>query len=158
MSVCGKLLVLGFSEVKRGNNSRGAKVEHLCYSFAELIVGILACSECINKNGNGLCYADCVSNLNFALFGKSCRNDIFRNITRRVSCGTIDLRRILSGESAAAVTSVAAVCINDYLTSGKSAVALRSANNETSRRVYIILGVFVEKLCGNPNNPGDLRT
>ena len=46
--------------------------------------------------------------------------------------------------SAAAVSCVAAVCINDNLSACKTAVAHGSAYNETTSGVYEILCIFVK--------------
>ena len=149
MAISGKLLVLGLAEFECGNDSCGTKVKYLVYSFADLFVAYLTCAEGVNKYGYGSCNTDSVCKFNFTLFSKACSYDILCNISCCVSCGTVNLCRVLTGECAAAVTSISAVCINDNLTSCKTAVALRSAYYETACGVYIVLCIFIEEFCGN---------
>ena len=59
------------------------------------------------------------------------------------------LRRILTAECTAAVTSRAAVGVYDDLPSGQTAVTLRTADNKATGGVDEILGVFVQQFCRN---------
>ena len=65
-------------------------------------------------------HTDGIGELDFAFIGKACRNDIFRYITGRIRCGTVNLGAVLSGKSAAAVPGISAIGIYNNLTAGKS--------------------------------------
>ena len=66
----------------------------------------------------------------------------------RVRCGTVDLGGILAAECAAAVTGISAVCIDDYLTAGNAAVAVRAAGDESAGGVDMIFCILIEHICG----------
>ena len=99
----------------------------------------------IDHHRNRIGNADRVSELDQATIRESGGDDVLRNVTRHVSSRTIDLRRILSGESAAAVRRIAAVSIDDDLAAGQAGVALRAAGDKPAGRVDVILRVFVEQ-------------
>src|ERR1700722_17806269 len=80
-------------------------------------------------------YPDGVGKLNRASVSETCRNDVFGQITRRICRGSVDLGWVLAGKGAAAVRSRAAVSINDDLSTGQAAIAVRAANEEFTRRV-----------------------
>src|SRR5699024_8024231 len=67
-----------------------------------------------------------------------------------VSCGVcrraVNFCRVFAAERSAAVARVSAVCIDNYLSSGKSAVALRSADYKPSGWVNIVNRVVIQKL------------
>src|ERR1051325_5628198 len=90
--------------------------------------------------------ADRVGELDRATIRESRGNDVLRHVARHVSRGTIDLRRIFSGEGAAAMRRVAAVSVDDDLSSRDARVTLWSTSHETSGRIDVILRVFVEQL------------
>src|SRR5205085_2292662 len=68
----------------------------------------------------------------FTLRGEAGRNNILGNIARHVGSRAIDLGRILAAEGAAAVASSTAVGIDNNLTAGQAAVAVRSAFKEAA--------------------------
>src|SRR5439155_13181823 len=76
-------------------------------------------------------------------------DEILGDVAGHVARGAVDLRRIFSGETAAAVTPTAAVSVDDDLASGQARVALRTADDEASRRIDVKHGVLVEKLRRN---------
>ena len=67
---------------------------------------------------------DCVGKLDLAFVGKTCCYDILCYVTCCISCRTVYLCTVFSGESSAAVTTCSTVSINDDLTSCKSAVTV----------------------------------
>ena len=93
--------------------------------------------------------ADRICNLNLASVRQTCRNYVLCRISCRIAGASVNLCCVLAGECAAAVSCVAAVCINDDLSSRQTAVAVGSADNESSRRVYIYLCVCVNQVLRN---------
>src|SRR5205823_6490964 len=71
--------------------------------------------------------------------------DVARHVARRA----VDLRGILPRERAAAVTSAAAVGVDDDLAAREPRVALWSADDEAAGRVDVKDGVFVDELGRN---------
>ena len=86
---------------------------------------------------------DCIRQLDLALVSQSCCYDILCNVTCCICCGTVYLGAVLSGECAAAVTCVATVGVYDDLTSGKTTVSVRSADNETASWIDKELGILI---------------
>ncbi len=90
---------------------------------------------------------DCVGKLDLAFVGKTCCYDILCHVTCCVSCRTVYLCAVFSGESSAAVTSISAVGVYDDLTSGQAAVTVRSADYKTSGRVDKNLVSLIYHVC-----------
>ena len=111
------------------------------------VIGKLSSSEGIHLDGSGMGHADGVGKLDLALIGKSCRNHVLGHITGRISCGTVHLGAVLTGECAAAVAGISAVGVNNDLSSSQSAVAVGSSDHETACGIDIKLRVFVHHSC-----------
>ena len=91
----------------------------------QLIVSQLAGAVGVYHNGSRLCHTDGVGQLDLALVSQTCCNDIFCHITGCVSCGTVNLGAVLTGECAAAVSAVSTIGVYNDLTAGQTAVAVR---------------------------------
>ena len=112
-----------------------------------MIVGIdLLRAEGFHQHADRIGHADRVRQLHFAAIGQSAGDDVLGDVARHVGSRAIDLGRIFSAERAAAVTSHAAVGVDDDLASGESGVAHRSADDKASRGIDVILRVFVEQM------------
>ena len=78
-------------------------------------------------------------------------NQVFGYIAGCISSGTVNLCRIFSGESTAAVTSPSTISIYDDLSAGYTTVTIWSADNKTTGRVdidfCIIINQFFRKNC-----------
>ena len=94
-----------------------------------------------------MCYTDRIGELDLTLVSQSCCYDILCNVTCCICCGTVYLGAVLTGECAAAVTSVSTVGVYDDLTSGQSAVSVRSTDYETAGRVDEEFGFCIYHLC-----------
>ena len=64
----------------------------------------------------------------------------------RIGSRAVYFRRVLARESATAMGTLASVGVNDNLTSSQSGVTVRSANNELSSRIDIILDVIAKEV------------
>ena len=93
--------------------------------------------------------ADCIGELDLNAIRKPRRDDVLRDVARRIRRAAVHLRGILARERTAAVTCPATVGIDDDLASRESGVAVRSADNELARRVDEILCLCAQKLCRN---------
>ena len=130
VSVSSRLLVNRAAQIKHFNDAGRTKVKLFADNLHEFFIGNFSGSESIDHDGCRMCHTDRVRKLNLAFLRKTCRNDILRNIARRISCGTVYLCTVFSGKSAAAVTRIAAVSINDNLTS--------SAGSTGSKTYFLI--------------------
>ena len=95
-----------------------------------------------------MCHTDSVRQLDLTLFSQSCRYDILGNVTCCVCRTSVHLGAVLAGECSAAVTCISTVGVYDDLTASQSAVAVRSADYETSGRIDEELGVCIDHVCG----------
>ena len=149
MTVCGKRFVYGLSEIEIIYYRSGTEIDRIVKNSGDFFVGDNTRAESIYVLAKRTRNAYRISDLNFAFFGKSCRNNIFRSVSCCIACAAVDLCRILSRKSAAAVSAVTAVCIYDYLSARKSAVACGTAYYKTSRGIYIYFRIRIYKVCGN---------
>ena len=149
MTECGSLYVTRLAEVEHLFDAGRGEVEELRNESFDLAVVNLACAERVHENGNRSRIADGVSNLNFATTGEACGDDVLCNVACCVCAAAVHLGRILAAECATAVTTHAAVCIDDDLTAGKAAVAVRATDNELASRVHENFGLLVEELGRN---------
>ena len=156
MTVCRRLTVDRSAKIKVLDDSRRSEIEALAYSLRDRRFVYLTRSEGVDHYRHGLRNADSVRELNLALICKSCRNDVLCNVSCRVGCRTVDLRRILARESSAAVTGVSAVGVNDDLSAGKSGVTCRTANDKSAGGVYVDLGLCIHKLSRNDSLDDEL--
>src|SRR5439155_26847377 len=86
-----------------------------------------------------------IGELHVTAIGESRRNDVLRDVTRNVCCRAVNLGWIFAAESAAAVTSHAAVGIDDDLSAGQPGVAHRAANYKTTRGIDVVLGIRTDQ-------------
>src|SRR5690606_26128679 len=112
----------------------------------ETVVLDLSGAEGVDKNTHRASDADCVGDLDFAPVGDTRSHDVLGDVARVVTSRTINLRRILAAECAAAVTTHAAVGVDDDLATGETGVAAGTADDETARGVDEVLGVLVEEV------------
>src|SRR6185503_1413827 len=96
------------------NSSRG-KFEVVAYQLRQRSFADASGTGGVDQHGNRIGDADGIRKLDQTTIGKSGGDDIFRNIAGHVSSGAIDLRRILSGESATTVGGVTAIRVDDDL-------------------------------------------
>src|SRR5712692_10961579 len=126
------------------NNSLGTQIEVLHDKVRNHVVWNSAGTEGLDMDGHRSCDADGVGYLNFATVGKPGGNDVFRYVTRGISGGTVDLRRIFAGKCTAAVTRHTAVSIDNDLTAGKPAIADRAADHEPAGGVNEVFRAFIQ--------------
>src|SRR5207237_4433045 len=91
-------------------------------AFDELLCGVpVAGAEGVDANGDRLGAADGVGDLHFGALREALFHHLSRDIATEVGAAAIDFARILAAERAAAVTSHAAVRIDDDLATGNAA-------------------------------------
>jgi len=92
---------------------------------------------------------DCISNLDFTTLCQTSSYHILCYPTAGISSGTINLRRVFSGEGTATMTPHTAIGINDDLTACQSSITQRSANYKASSWVYINFDFSIHQLLWN---------
>ena len=96
MAICGRLFVNRAAQVEHTDDARGTEVEVFTDDFYQLFIGNLSGTVCIHHDGCGMRHADGVGELNLALVGKACGNDVLRRVTGRISCGAVHLGAVLA--------------------------------------------------------------
>ena len=149
MAVGGQLAVDGLAQVKVADDSGGRQVKDLLDSLHDLLVGNGAGAEGVHHDGDGLCHADGIGQLDLALGSQARGNHVFGDPAGGIRGGTVHLAGVLAAERTAAVAGIAAVGVHDDFAACQAGVALRAAHNKAARGVDVILRVLVQQLGGN---------
>src|ERR1700704_6038298 len=110
-------------QLERAANVGRCEAEDVGQDLLELFLVDLAGSVGIDQDRHRVGNADGIGDLDGAALGDAGRDHVLGEIARRIGRGAVDLGRVLAGERAAAVRSVAAVGIDDDLAAGQPAVA-----------------------------------
>ena len=120
-----------------GNSSR--TISQIRSSSTRPVPSVSTCTLTGSRNADG------VGQLHFAAIGQAGRHDVLGDVPGHVGGAAIDLGGILAAERAAAVTTPAAVGIDDDLAAGQSGIAVRTADHESARGIDVILDVAVDQ-------------
>ena len=146
MPVRRELPVLGLQEIEIADDSGGTEIEDGRDCFFELPIADLAHAKRLHVDRDRSRNADRVGQLYFTLPRESCFDNMLCHPSRRVRRRPIHFARVFSGERAATVAAVPAVRIHDDLAPRETAVAGRSADHETSRRIDVVLCLRIQIL------------
>ncbi len=91
------------------------QVEQLVHRCRQLVVRNNARAHCVDEQAHRARDANGIRQLNFAALRQPRRDDVLRNVARRIRRRAVNLRRVFAGERAAAVRGIAAVGINENL-------------------------------------------
>src|SRR5579862_2003459 len=124
-------------QVEIAQDRRRTQVEVLADERLDARHGNRLCPERVDEDRHRVRHADRVCDLNLAPLREPRRDDVLRHVARRVRRRTVDLRRILARERAAAVRRSATVRVDDDLPARDAGVAHRAADDELARRVAV---------------------
>ena len=144
MAVGGQVAVDGTAEVELLDDGGGTEIHVLQHSLFNSGLGDLSGAEGVHQHRDRLGHADGVSNLHLAVVGQTGGHHVLGDVAGGVGGGAIHLGGILTRESAAAVTGVAAVGVHDDLTAGQTCITGRAADDEAAGGVDEELGVLVQ--------------
>ena len=99
-------------------------------------------TEAVDHDADRMSHADGVGDLDLAAIGETGGHDVLGHVTSGVGSRTIDLRRVLAREGAAAVPAETAVGVDDDLAPGQPGVAHGPADDELAGRVDVELGLL----------------
>src|SRR4029077_10893292 len=103
MPVVGRLAVDRTKQSELLNNRRRLEIEDLADGLLNFYLIDRCCAKRVNRNAHRIGMPDGVSKLNFTSICQTGSHDIFGNVSPHVCSRPIHLRRVLSGECAAAV-------------------------------------------------------
>ena len=126
VTISSSLFVDRTAKIKHLDDTSRTKVKILTNDLNKLGLRKLTSSESIHTDRCRMCNTDRIGKLDLTLVSKTCCNNILSNVTSCISCRTVYLCAVLTGESTAAVTSCSTVGINDDLTSCQATVTVRS--------------------------------
>ncbi len=147
MSIRRRLLVDRLDQIQHFQNAVWPKIEILANQVLQAILADLAGAESVHTDRRRFGDTDRIRDLDFASICKTCGNDVLRDISGGVCRRAIDLRWVLAGKSPAAMTSRAAIGIDDDLPAGKATVTHRSADFEAAGRIDVVLRVLADPFC-----------
>ena len=107
VAVGGQLAVDGLAQVKVADDSGGRQVKDLLDSLHDLLVGNGAGAEGVHHDGDRLCHADGIGQLDLALGSQARGNHVFGDPAGGIRGGTVHLAGVLTAERAAAVAGIA---------------------------------------------------
>src|SRR5208282_909995 len=105
-------------ELQMGADAARAQIHHLLQHLGELILRHFAGAGGVDIDRQGLGHADGIGHLDGAALGQARRHHVLGEIARRIGRRTVDLRRILAREGAAAMRRGAAIGVDDDLAAG----------------------------------------
>jgi len=93
-----------------------------------------------------MCNTNCVGNLDKSTVAKVGSNEGFGDPASSISCATIDLSWVLSGEGSTSVGAPSSVCVDDDLATGKAGVTMWATTGEASTWVEMVDSVIIKVL------------
>ena len=89
VTVCCGFFVDRVQQIQHLNQTVWTQVKELTYQQSQLFRRHFLSTESFYHDGGRFSHADCVGNLNFTTIGQASSNDVFRDITCCVGCGTV---------------------------------------------------------------------
>ena len=148
MAVCTGRRIYRAAQIQPGDDTLRGEVYVVLQPGQNLFLRHFGRVVGIDKKRQRFCYADGVRDLQQAFFRQAGGNNVFGQPAQHIGRGTVHLGGVLAAEGTAAVPGIAAVGIHYDLTAGQSAVAVRSADYETSGRIDEEFGVCIDHVCG----------
>src|SRR5512135_904760 len=122
MTVCCGLLINRPPEIQLFDDPFRREIEVLPDQRHDLLVVDLPGPEGVDKDRDRLRNADRICQLDLYPSGNTRRNDVLCDIARNIGAGAVDLRRVLAGKTAAAVTAHTAVAVHYDLPAGQAGI------------------------------------
>ena len=144
MAVSSSPVVLRFSQPQITGQGTRSAIELQLHNISNSSGGksSFLCSISLNEERKRLGNTDSIRKLNKGTLTQTGGNDRLGHPTACVGGRSVDLGRILSGESSSSMSSPSSVGVNDNLTSGETGISLGSTNDEFSRGVQVDVAVI----------------
>ena len=111
-------------QIQHGDDAVRTKVKVPADKLSDFFIRNTAGAKSINKDRYRFRYADSIGQLNFTAVCNAGSYQVLGYITGCIGCGTVNLCRILTGESSAAMTGHTTVSIDDNLAPGKPRIPM----------------------------------
>ena len=146
MSIVGGATVYWTEQVKTFNDTFWCQVDVVLNPFG-YVSALLGMGSFYIK-AHGLRQANGITYLYIGPGRLSTGHNVLGNPACQICGTTIYLSRILTGKSTTSMRTIAAVSINNNLTTGKTGIAIRSANNKPASRINKKFSIIVYVLLG----------
>src|SRR5205085_803543 len=132
MTVIGRFAVDRTQQVQLLDDVRRLEAEYLEHSLFDLLVRYLSSADRLDQHAHGFRKTDGVGKLDFTALGQASGDDVLGDVAAHVRGAAIHLARILPAERAAAMTTHAAIGIDDDLAARETAIAFGTAHDEAA--------------------------
>ena len=113
MSVSRGLFINWAAQAEHFNYSGGAQVEVFFNELFDKLLVNFSRVVSFDANRNRISDADSIGKLNFALVSQARRDNIFSNVTSRISRAPVNFCGVFTAESSASMTRPTAVSVDD---------------------------------------------
>jgi len=142
--------VLGLEEIKLANDASRAEIEVLVDNVKKLAISLADGSAVgVDVDRHGLSNTDSVRDLNEDTLAELGSDEGLGDPAGGVSSRTVNLGRVLAGESTTTVGTPTTIGINDDLAAGKTSIAVGTTDDEAARGVEVVDGILVKVLGGD---------
>src|SRR5262249_19155098 len=118
MTVARRLPVNRPAQFEGCDDTARCELEILANQLGNLVLLDPSGTKRIDADRHRVCDSNCICQLDLNPIRQSGGDHILGNVSRHIAGGAVNLRRILSGERAAAMTAHAPIAIYDNLSSG----------------------------------------
>lgn len=143
-----ELLVDGGLQVQLLDDHTRSEVEVSGDDFLKVVVSVSFSdgSVGVDVDGDRVSYTNTVSNLDEGSLAEASSNEGLGDPSGSISSRSVDLSGVLTGESTTSVTTPATIGVNDDLSTSQTGITARSTDEERTRGVDVVDGVFIEVL------------
>lgn len=134
-----------FGQVQLLDNDTGSEVEVVTYDLDQLLRRMFGGAVSLDVNGQRLGNTDGVGELHKSSSGQTGVHQRLGNPTGSVSSRSVDLGKVLSGESTTTVSTPTTVGVDNDLSTGQTSVTLRTANDESAGWLDVVDGLVVQQ-------------
>mmetsp|Transcript_18712 Transcript_18712/g.46482 ORF Transcript_18712/g.46482 Transcript_18712/m.46482 type:complete len:374 (-) Transcript_18712:63-1184(-) len=151
MSIGGRLAEDGASEVQIANNGTGSEIKVLFDNLGQIGIGrsLLGGSVRVHKDRQRVVDSNRIRQLHQCPLAQSSGNQRLGDPAGGIGRGPINLGGVLARKGATPVGAPSTVGVNDDFSSRQTGVPVRSSNDESSGRIQMVDGLFVQILFGN---------
>lgn len=133
VTVLGGLEVDGLGQVELLDNDTGSQVEVITDDLDELIRALGRGAVGLDVDRQGLSDTNGIRELDEGTASEASSDQGLGDPATDVGSRSVDLGKILSGESTTTVSTPATVCVDDDLTTSQTSVTLRATDDEEAR-------------------------
>ena len=135
-------------EIQLRDDCSRSHIEVLAHQLFNLVIGDCSGAKCLNGHGRGFAPSNDVRELNLAPLSESGCDHVLGHVAGVVRAGAVDLRRVLSGESAAAVLVARAVGVDEDFAAVSPASAMGPPITKRPEELMWNLVSLSIRLCG----------